>query len=213
MSNEEMQQVSADELLSQLSGSSNFGKDELIKMFAYQDDQGKDFCIHHRQKAFCVPLDKIREFFTRHPKPVPPMTKDQELVYLREKVQKLQGEAEVHQGMDKVARPAPDVSDEPEEAEKIVNPMPDDLPPEASLSSGGDNPEASGGQDAPVVEEKPIAPKRDEGIPPPEAREKMSLKEVRASLAKELKDKKIKPAKQKLMDNAQPKDIARAPKE
>lgn len=206
MSNEEMQQVSADELLSQLSGSSNFGKDELIKMFAYQDDQGKDFCIHHRQKAFCVPLDKIREFFTRHPKPVPPMTKDQELVYLREKVQKLQDEAEAHQGMDKVARPAPANVTE-------VHDLPPEEPEEDTKIAEPEKPSPVIKSNIPVVEEKPIAPKRDEGIPPPEAREKMSLKEVRISLAKELKEKKIKPAKQKLMDNAQPKDIARAPKE
>jgi len=184
--------VSFEELWSELSGSTKFGQDELIEMLSYQDDQKEDFYIYHRHKAFCVPLNKIREFFTRHAKPVPPMTKDQELKYLREKVQKLQDEAKAFQGMDKIARPAPDVpevlapAEEPEETSVDSADAPEDLPP-------------------------PVSPKRDEAIPPPDEREKKSLKYIRADLAKELKD--VKPAKQKLIDNAKPKDIARAPKE
>ena len=186
MRNEDMQQVSADELLSQLSGSTDFGQDELVEMFAHQDDNSKDFCIYHRHKAFCVPLHKIREYFTRHKKPVPPMTKDQELIYLREKVKKLQDEAEAFQAGEKVARPAPD---EPEAFEKAEEPLPDNLGP-ATMS---------------VDPAEPTPPERDESIPPPDMREKKSLKEVRADLAKELKGVKL--PKKKVTDSAVSKGI------
>jgi len=200
MNKEDMQQVSADELLSQLSGSSDFGEDELVEMFAYQDDQNKDFCIYHRLKAFCVPLDKIREFFTRHAKPVPPMSKDQELVYLREKVKKLQDEVEQSQAEGQLAKPAPDepeaLVEGTEEDTKIAEPE----KPSPVIKSN-----------IPVPEEKPIPPHRDESIPPPEMREKMTLKETRTMLAKELKDAPL--PKKKVTDSAKPKDILRAPKE
>ena len=192
MRNEDMTQVSADELLSQLSGSTDFGQDELVEMFAHQDDNSKDFCIYHRHKAFCVPLHKIREYFTRHKKPVPPMTKDQELIYLREKVKKLQDEAEASQAGDQVARPAPN---EPEAFEKAEEPLPDNLGP-ATMS---------------VDPAEPTPPKRDESIPPPDMREKKTLKEIRADLAEELKGAKN--VKSKVAASAKPKDIPRAPKE
>ncbi len=202
MSKENMEQVSFEELWSKLSGSTSFGQDEIIEMLAVQDDADKDFCIYHRNSAFCVPLHKIREFFTRHKKPVPPMTQDQELKYLRGKVQKLQDEAEAYVGQGKIARPAPDAPDEPEVLEPIEHPV--------ELSEPLD-PDTDPGSSADAEPAKVIAPKRDESIPPPQDREKMSRKEIQAMLAKELKDKK--PAKQKLMDNAKPKDIMRAPKE
>jgi len=190
MNKENMIQVSFEELWAQLKGSTSFGQDEIIEMLAVQDDDGKDFFIYHRNKAFCVPIQKIREFFTRHEKPVPPMTRDQELVYLRAKVKKLQDEAEAFQGMDKIARPAPDeteaLAEEPEEDTRVA-------------------------EEAPVLEEKPIPPKRDESIPAPHERKKQSLKEVQATLAKELKDTKL--PKKKVTDSAKPKDIMRAPKE
>lgn len=199
MEKENFTNVSFEELWSELSGSTRFGQDELIEMLSLQDDDGKDFYIYHRHKAFCVPLHKIREFFTRHTKPVPPMTKDQELKYLREKVKKLQDEAEASRGMDKIARPAPDVPDEPEEDTKVA----EEIPADDVGSKVVDGIETS--------KLKVSPPKRDEDIPPPDQREKKSLKEIRADLAKELQD--VKPAKKKLMDNAIPKDIARAPKE
>lgn len=202
MNKEDMQQVSFEELWSELSGSTSFGQDELIEMISLQDDNAKDFCIYHRHKAFCVPLHKIREFFTRHTKPVPPMTKDQELVYLREKVKKLQDEAEAFQAADKVSRPA---SDEPEALEKLENPLPDDLPsPEDDLGSKVVDGVEKG-------ELKVVPPKRDESIPPAHLREKKSVKEIRAELALELKDAKL--PKKKVTESAKPKDIMRAPKE
>ena len=200
MEKENFTTVSFEELWSELSGSTQFGQDELIEMISLQDDDNKDFYIYHRHKAFRVPLDSIREFFTRHTKPVPPMTKDQELKYLREKVQKLQDEAEGFKAGEKISRPAPDVPDEPEEDTKVAE--------EASPVGGGEF-ETDGGQDAPVAEEKVTPPKRDESIPPPQQRKKESVKEVRARLAKELKEDKVSPAKQKLMDSAVPKDIPR----
>jgi len=202
MNKENMEQVSFEELWSKLSGSTNFGQDELIEMLSVQDDAAKDFYIYHRNSAFCVPLHKIREFFTRHKKPIPPMTQDQELKYLREKVQKLETEVEAHVGTDKVARSAPDNVTEVH-----------DLPPEEETKVGEGEFETAGGQDSPVVEEEPkvIPPKRDEAIPPPHERKKMSLKETRAMLANELKNKPL--PKKKVTDSAQPKDIMRAPKE
>ena len=193
MRNEDMQQVSPDELLSQLSGSSDFGKDELIEMFAHQDDNNKDFCIYHRHKAFCVPLHKIREYFTRYKKPVPPMTKDQELLYLREKVKKLQDEAEASQAGDQIARPAPDVPDEPEEDTKVAEEVPvDDIG--SKVVDGVEKGEL-----------KVAPPQRDESIPPPDMREKKSLKEIRADLAKELKDKPL--PKEKVTGSAVPSGV------
>lgn len=188
MRNEDMQQVSADELLSQLSGSSDFGKDELVEMFAHQDDNEKDFCIYHRHKAFCVPLHKIREYFTRHKKPVPPMTKDQELIYLREKVKKLQDEAEAFQAGDGTVKPAPDEPEVFEPVEEPVEPTDD-----------------SGSGDMRVEPYEPVPPKRDESIPPSAQREKKSLKEIRADLAKELKDTNL--PKKKVTDSAVSKGI------
>ena len=195
MRNEDMQQISADELLSQLSGSSDFGKDELVEMFAHQDDNSKDFCIYHRHKAFCVPLHKIREYFVRHKKPVPPMTKDQELIYLREKVKKLQDEAEASQAGDKIARPAPD------ETEVVMEKPEEPVEPTDDSRSG----------DVRVDPRKPIPPQKDESIPPPDMREKKTLKEIRADLAEELKGAKN--VKSKVAASAKPKDILRAPKE
>ena len=199
MEKENFTTVSFEELWSELSGSTKFGQDELIEMISLQDDEEKDFCIYHRHKAFRVPLEKIREFFTRHTKPVPPMTKDQELKYLREKVQKLQDEAEGFKAGEKIARPAPDVPDEPEEDTKVVGESPisaDDLG--SKVVDGVEKGEL-----------KVIPPKRDESIPPLQDRKKESVKEVRARLAKELKEDKVNPAKQKLMDSAVPKDIPR----
>lgn len=201
MKNEDMTQVSADELLSQLSGSTDFGQDELVEMFAHQDDNSKDFCIYHRHKAFCVPLHKIREYFTRHKKPVPPMTRDQELIYLREKVKKLQDQAEGSQAGDQIARPAPDVPDEPEEDTKVAE--------EISADDTGSLEDVINGVEK--GELKPTPPKRDESIPPPDMREKKSLKEIRADLAEELKGAKN--VKSKVAASAKPKDIPRAPKE
>jgi len=181
MNKENMQQVSFPELWSVLSGSTEFGQDELIEMLAVQDDDEKDFCIYHRNKAFCVPLHKIREFFTKHAKPIPPMTKDQELIYLRQKVKKLQDEAEAFQAGEKVARPAPDETEvsakEPEEDTKLAEEAPAKVAP----------------------------PQRDESIPPPHLRKKQSLKEVRADLAKELKNAPL--PKEKVTDSAQPSDV------
>lgn len=190
MNKEDMQQVSFEELLSELSGSTDFGNDELIEMIAHQDDNNKDFCIYHRHKAFCVPLHKIREYFTRHTKPVPPMTKDQELLYLREKVKKLQDEAEGFQAADKVSRLAPD---EPE----ALTPAEEDVELREPLPSDGDP------KNSAAVE--PIPPKRDESIPPPHERKKLSLKEVRANLAKELKNAPL--PKEKVTGSAVAKNI------
>jgi len=200
MSKEDMTQVSADELLSVLKGSTDFGEDELIEMFSYQDDKNKDFCIYHRHKAFCVPLHKIREFFTRHAKPVPPMTKDQELIYLREKVQKLQDEVEASQAGMKSVKPAPD------ETEALAK-----EPKWAPKDAKDETPDESGSRFSGVEPGEPVPPERDESIPPPDKREKMSLKETRAYLAKELKD--AKGPKKKVTESATPKDIPRAPKE
>ena len=188
MDKQSMTQVSFEELWSELSGSTKFGQDELIEMLSVQDDDGKDFYIYHRHKAFCVPLHKIREFFTRHSKPVPPMTKDQELKYLREKVQKLQNEAEDFQATGKVSRPAPD---EPEVLAPAKEPV--------DLTSDG------GSGDMCVEPDKPIVPERDESIPLPHERKKMSLKEVRADLAKELKD--VKNPKKKMTEKSVPQDV------
>lgn len=193
MRNEDMQQVSFEELLSELSGSTQFGQDELVEMLAYQDDHDKDFCIYHRNKAFCVPLHKIREYFTRHTKPIPPMTKDQELLYLREKVKELQDKAEAFQEADKIARPAPD------ETEALVEEPEEDT--EVAEEAGP----YEDGQDAPVAEEEVVPPKKDERIPPPHDRKKQSLKEVRAKLAKDLKDAKL--PKKKVTDSAEPSDV------
>lgn len=187
MIKEQMQQVSFEQLWSELSGSTDFGQDELIEMLAYQDDQGEDFCIYHRNKAFCVPLHKIKEFFTRHKKPVPPMTEAEELKYLREKVKKLEAEAENFQAVKEGQKPAPE-----DDETKVY------VAEEADTS--GDS-----GQDTPVVEEKPVPPKRDESIPPPDQREKKSLKDIRADLAVELKDKKT--PKKTMTDKAVPKDV------
>ena len=190
MNKEDMQQVSFEELWSVLSGSTEFGQDELIEMLSVQDDDGKDFYIYHRNKAFCVPLHKIREFFTAHSKPIPPMSKDQELVYLREKVKKLQDEAEEFQATGKVSRPAPD---EPEEDTKVAEEAPvDDIG--SKVVDGVEKGEF-----------KTIPPKRDESIPPHGQREKKSLKEIRADLAKELKD--VKPPKEKVTGSAVSRDI------
>jgi len=181
MNKEQMQQVSFPELWSTLSGSTDFGQDELIEMLSLQDDNEKDFCIYHRNKAFCVPLHKIREFFATHSKPIPPMSQDQELKYLREKVKKLQAEAEEFQAGERVARPASDETEvatkEPEEDTKLAEDIPSKVTP----------------------------PQRDELIPPAHLREKKSLKEVRADLAIELKDAKA--PKKKVTDLAQPKDV------
>jgi len=196
MNKEEFTIVSFEELWSELSGSTKFGQDELIEMISLQDDQEKDFYIYHRHKAFRVPLHKIREFFTRHTKPVPPMTKDQELKYLREKVKKLQDEAEAFQAEGKLSKPAPDEPEPVEEDAELREPSGSDV---ASDNSAAVDPV------------KPIPPKRDESIPPPGQREKQSLKEIRADLAKELKN--VKTPKRKVTDSAQPKDIPRAPKE
>lgn len=187
MNKENMEQVSFEELWSKLSGSTNFGQDEIIEMLSVQDDAGKDFYIYHRNSAFCVPLHKIREFFTRHKKPVPPMTQDQEVKYLREKVQKLEAEVEVRTGQAQIAKPAPDVPDKVLEAE-------------------GGEPEITG-QDSPVVEEtaKVIPPKRDENIPLAHERKKMTLKETRAMLAEELKNKPL--PKAKVTDSSVAKNI------
>lgn len=197
MNKQNMEQVSFEELWTQLKGSTSFGQDELIEMLSYQDDQGENFYIYHRHKAFCVPLHKIKEFFTRHPKPVPPMTKDQELIYLRDKVKKLQDEVEMRQAGDQGEGPAPD------ETEALENPLPDDLPSEESESEPV--PVEEPGEDPKV-----IPPKKDEAIPPPHLREKMSLKETRAMLAKDLKNAKT--PKKKVTDSAEPKTIDRAPK-
>ena len=193
MSKEDMEQVSFEELWAKLSGSTKFGQDELIKMLAYQDDQGKDFCISHRGRAFCVPINKIREFFIRHKKPVPPMSKAQELTYLREKVKKLETEAEQYMGEGQLAKPAPDVPE-------ALTPAEEDVELREPSGSDGD-PKNS----ATVEPAKAIPPKRDESIPPPEARKKMSLKEVRADLAKELKDAPL--PKEKVTGSAVAKNI------
>jgi len=196
MSKEDFVNVTMEELWNELSGSTKFGKDELIEMISYQDDHGKDFCIYHRHKAFRVPLHKIREYFTRHKKPVPPMTKDQELVYLREKVEKLQAEVDLHQAEGKLAKPASSeteaLAEGPEEDTKVAE--------EVEF-------EAPAGQDAPVAEkeEPPTPPKRDDAIPPANLREKKSLKDIRKDLAVELKDAKS--PKKKLGDTAVPKDV------
>ena len=186
MNKEQMTEVSFEELWAKLSGSTNFGQDEIIEMLSLQDNAGKDFCIYHRNSAFCVPLHKIREFFTRHEKPIPPMTQDQELKYLREKVQKLEDEAKAHMGQINLAKPAPDETEvltspeEPEEDTKVA-------------------------EEVPVAKEKVIPPKRDEAIPPPHEREKRSLKEVRSDLAKELKDTKL--PKEKVTGSAVPSGV------
>jgi len=186
MDKQTMTQVSFEELWSELSGSTKFGQDELIEMLSYQDDQGEDFYIYHRHKSFCVPLHKIREFFARHTKPVPPMTKDQELKYLREKVQKLQSEVEAHQAEGQLAKPAPDA---PEAFEKAEEPLPDDLGPATMQADPAD----------------PLPPKRDEAIPPAHERKKQSLKEVRADLAKELKE--VKGPKKKMTASSVPSGV------
>ena len=188
MDKQSMTQVSFEELWSELSGSTKFGQDELIEMLSVQDDDGKDFYIYHRHKAFCVPLHKIREFFTRHSKPVPPMTKDQELKYLREKVQKLEDEAKDFQATDKVSRPAPDEPEVLEPVEESVEPTDDSGSGEMSVDPG-----------------KPFVPEKDEAIPLPHERKKMSLKDVRADLAKELKD--VKNPKKKMTDKSVPQDV------
>lgn len=170
-----------EQLWSEIGASTKFGLDELVRMISVQDDDKKDFYIHHREKTFVVRKESIREYFQTHTKPVPPMNAKQELIYLREKVKKLEAEAMARIGE---AKPAPE--------EKVDAPAPVD-----------------DGQDLPPIEEKVAIPPRDERIPPPEERKKKSLKEIQKDLAVELKDKKG--AKQKLGDTAVPKEIDRAP--
>lgn len=208
-----MEQVSFEELWAKLSGSTNFGQDELIEMLSVQDDAEKDFYIYHRNSAFCVPLHKIREFFTRHKKPIPPMTQDQEVKYLREKVQKLESEVEAHVGQDAIAKPAPDNVTEvhdlpPEEDTKVAEE--EAVPPVDTGSNDapvGEEPELLPviESNVPVTKEKIIPPKRDEGIPPAHERKKMTLKETRAMLAEELKNKPL--PKAKVTDSSVAKNI------
>lgn len=174
---------SFEELWSKLGGSVRFGLDELVKMIAVQDDDDKDFYIHHRDATYVVRKEKIREYFITHEKPIPPMTSKQELIYLREKVAQLEREAKERMGQEK---PFKDVS--PESIEPLQETEPKmEVDPAAST----------------------VIPPRDESIPPPSDRKKKSLKEIQAELAQDLKHNKgVKP---KLGATAVPKDIPRAP--
>ena len=119
------------------------------------------------------------------------MTEHEELLYLREKIQKLQTEAETPQGQDQIAKPAPAIPlDEPEEDTKVAE--------EPELSPVIES-------NVPATKEKIIPPKRDEAIPPHDMREKKSVKEIRADLAAELKGVKL--PKKKVTDSAQPQDV------
>ena len=117
----------------------------------------------------------------RSSKPIPPMSKDQELDYLRKKVKKLQDEADEFQAGERVARPASDETEVPAKKAEEDTKLAEDIP------------------------SKVTPPQRDELIPPAHLREKKSLKEVRADLAAELKDAKA--PKKKVTDGAQPKDV------
>ncbi len=67
-------------------GNIAFTAERLIEMLADSDDKNEDFLLQHRHSRFIVPVEEIHKFFSTRPKPSRPMTKDQEIEYLRKKV-------------------------------------------------------------------------------------------------------------------------------
>jgi len=126
----------------------SFSVESLIEQIATQDDEkdnvghviGADFFINKGDKQFVVRKEKIREYFTEHPKPVPKMTLKEEVEYLRKRV----GDLESEKG-----KPIP----EPEKLE---------------------------------TREEPV-------IPGPTEPKKVDPLEIQKQLAKELKEKGVKP--------------------
>lgn len=67
-------------------GNLSFTAERMIEMLAEADDKNEDFLLQHRHNRFIVPAEEIHKFFSTRPKPARPMTKDQELEYLRKKM-------------------------------------------------------------------------------------------------------------------------------
>ena len=84
--------VSFPELVNQIGGAMGFSLERMIQMISSSDDLNKDFIIHHGDTTYVVPLDSIREFFTKHEKPKRPMSMKEENAVLKSRLELMEAE-------------------------------------------------------------------------------------------------------------------------
>jgi len=91
---EDPRHVNVQELFEEISGSTYFTKDQLLKQFVNSEDNGEDFDIIHGSTLYRVPLANIREFFAVHKRPTLEMTTEQENAALKKRVAEMEGKIE-----------------------------------------------------------------------------------------------------------------------
>jgi hypothetical protein len=82
--------VSVLELWAKIGGGTPFGVEQIIQMLDYAEKEGQDFRINHAGVNYLVPVDRIRDYFIDHARPVPKMRPAEELIFLRRHAKELE---------------------------------------------------------------------------------------------------------------------------
>ena len=78
-------------LIDDLKGGSGFTFDQIVLQLSAADDAGEDFPLVLGNQRYRVPLGHIREFFERYEKPQRKMSPEQEVIFLRKKLDEQRG--------------------------------------------------------------------------------------------------------------------------
>ena len=111
---EEWHPVSFPELVAKIGTGTFFTIDKLVGMLAAAEKKKEDFRIVHGDIRYFVPIEKIKEYFEDHLRPVPKMSLKEEVEYLRSRVQKLEAsrlEPEDEQAPE--MKPHPEIQERP----------------------------------------------------------------------------------------------------
>lgn len=98
---EDGRQVTVQAFVEEISGSTGFTYDKIVSQLARSHDDGQDFLCHHGDALYRVPLASINEFFASHEKPLPKMSAEQEVLYLRKKLMEADKTIEELTGIEK----------------------------------------------------------------------------------------------------------------
>lgn len=81
--------VDVNGLINDLKGGTGFSFDQIILQLSTAEDNGDDFNLIHGEtnQRYRVPLGHIRKFFEEYEKPTRPMTPEQEVIFLRKKLE------------------------------------------------------------------------------------------------------------------------------
>lgn len=115
--------VSLAELYAEIGGGIRFNQEEVVAMMDNSESHGEGLQIIHNDFGYVIPIDSIREYFSSHPRPPRKMSKDEEISFLKrrlEEFEKSAGKAEQLSMKAELPPVAPKVDVETAPADDVV---------------------------------------------------------------------------------------------